>query len=410
MSITLGPIFNKQNGKIREWSITITLFNAKNNARPISGDIELIVIKDGDYAAYDTCSGYSGMKMTTSAQTIVSTGKNLTRKNATNVLTQAYKECQSKYNSKIKAGYSTDVAEEATTETQSIPFPMAVKSWKDHKAKLSYPLFIQPKLDGCRMLAIYKDGEVKLVTRRLHDIAGFIKIKEDLLEMFVASGLKSFIIDGELYTHGMNLQSISGIVRNESAEESVKEQLSFYVFDCFDMAQPKMGFKHRIEVLKRFVNSSASDAIVLNDTFQVETSEKADLYYKNLTADGYEGVIYKSDDRPYDFDFNKEKRSAWYLKRKKQDDAEYMIVGFGQGKGKDLGCIVFELQTNEGKTFNSVPNGTYVYRKELYAQALEAFDTAFKGKLAKVVFDDLSKDGVPLRGRIVQIGRDLSFD
>ncbi|KAL4168058.1 hypothetical protein KRP22_011463 [Phytophthora ramorum] len=287
---------------------------------------------------------------------------------------------------------------------------MAAKSWKDHKAKLVYPLYIQPKLDGIRMIAKYANGEVTLYTRRLHDIIGFQQIKQDLKQMFDASGYTTFTIDGELYAHGMNLQTISGLVRSESINEAKKEALQYYVFDCFDVAQPTLDFGSRIATLTQFVDSSKSTMIVLNDTIQVETSADADAYYDRVTQDGYEGVIYKSSNRPYEFDFNKEKQSSWYLKHKKQDDAEFAIVGYTQGKGKDLGCIVFELQGPNNKTFNSVPNGTYDYRKLLFKQAEQSFDTNFKGKLAKVVFDDLSKDGVPLRGRIVQIGRDLTFD
>jgi len=221
--------------------------------------------------------------------------------------------------------------------------------------------------------------------------------------------LKSFIIDGEVYSHGVNLQKISGIVRGVSTEEAVKETLQYWVFDCFDVNQPLLGFKDRFNALQKFANSSLSDMIVLNDTSRLSTPAEADQYYNRVVSNGYEGVIYKSDDRPYEFDFNKEKRSSWYLKRKKQDDAEYPIIGFTQGKGKNLGCVVFELSVN-GTTFNCVPNGPYAYLKQLYDQAVASFDTTFKGKLAKVVFDDLSVDGVPLRGRIVQIGRDLSFD
>ena len=284
-----------------------------------------------------------------------------------------------------------------------------MKSWKDQKGKLSYPCFVQPKLDGIRMVAKFNQGDVDLITRRLHNIVGFQKVKEDLKAMFKASKLKDLFIDGELYSHGMNLQSISGIVRNESIEEEVKDTLQYHVFDCFDVGKPALGFETRYALLREFVESSPSIMIVLNDTVEVDTSSDADMYYKKVVSNGYEGVIYKSMARPYEFDFNKEKRSSWYLKRKKQDDAEYPIVGFTQGKGKDLGCIVFELQADQ-KKFNCVPNGTYDYRKQLYAQAVESFDDTFKGKLAKVVFDDLSKDNVPLRGRIVQIGRDLSFD
>lgn len=408
MSFTLGPIFNSQNGKIREWSITISLFT-KTGLQVSIDNIESTEVLDGYYASYSTCSGYSGMKMTTSASTIISVGKNIGRKNETNVLTQAYKECQSKHASKLKAGYTEERQLNTNPPSALLPFPMAVKSWKDHQSKISYPCFVQPKLDGVRMLAKFDGNEVKLITRRLHDIVGFKKIKEDLKHMFKKSKMKDLFIDGELYSHGVNLQTISGIVRNESVEEDVKDTLQYYVFDCFDVGQPDMGFEDRFELLKKFVDSSKTDIIVLNETIKSETATEADRYYKKVISHGYEGVIYKSSSRPYEFDFNKEKRSSWYLKRKKQDDAEYPIVGFAQGKGKDLGCIVFELQA-ETKTFNCVPNGTYEYRKQLYSEAMEDFDSTFKGKLAKVVFDDLSKENVPLRGRIVQIGRDLSFD
>lgn len=412
MPITLGPIFNQQNGKVREWSITIALYDSKDKSIGITSIDDDINIKSDYYASYSTLSGYTGMKMTNSDPTIVSIGKNLGRKNETNVLTQAYKECQSKYALKIKSGYT--IAEPTKTKKETnhsgLPFPMAVKSWKDHKAKLQYPLYIQPKLDGIRMLAKYDRGSIKLITRRLHDITGFEKVKNELKTMFESSGLKSFYIDGELYSHGVNLQTISGIVRNESIDESVKETLQYHVFDCFDVNQPKLTFRDRVDTLTTFVNSSKSNMVVLTPTMQVTNDGEATNEYQRLIKDGFEGTIYKSSDRPYDFDFNKEKRSAWYLKRKKQEDAEFPVVGYTQGKGKDLGCIVFVLQGPNDKTFNCVPNGTYDYRKELYAKAVKSFKETFEGILVKVVYDDLSKDGVPLRGRIVQIGRDLQFD
>ena len=103
MSITLGPIFNVQNRKTREWSIVIELFNSSNERVSI---VDSMNIAEGYYSQYYTISGYENMKMTTSARTTISIGKNIGKKNETNVLTQAMKECQSKYASKIKAGYT----------------------------------------------------------------------------------------------------------------------------------------------------------------------------------------------------------------------------------------------------------------------------------------------------------------
>lgn len=410
MSFTFGPIFNAQNGKIREWSIVINLFDKKKTHIDIT-DIENQEVEDGYYTEYYTVSGYQNMKMTQSANTTITIGKNIGKKNETTVLTQAYKECKSKYAAKIKAGY-TEKIQKADKEVakDAMPFPMAVKSWKDHGMKLKYPLFIQPKLDGIRLLARMEDGKVKLYTRRLHDIVGFDKLKNDILCLFKSSKLTTFIIDGELYCHGMNLQTISGIVRNESISEEEKEQLKYHVFDIFDIKQPMLNFKQRYEILERLFTSCDTTMVSLNPTNVASSETDAEKSFKSYVKDGYEGVIYKSSDKPYEFDFNKEKRSGWYLKRKKQDDDEFPIVGYTSGKGKDIDCIVFQLEGPNKKIFNCVPNGTYEYRKELFKQAEASFDTSFKGKLAKVVYDDLSKDGIPLRGRIVQIGRDLAFD
>jgi ATP-dependent DNA ligase len=410
MSFTLGPIFNTQGNKVRTWSIAIELHDANGGVVAIKEPPSETVVTEGFFATYSTISGYAGMKMTESARTTVRVGKNLGKKNETNVLTQAISECASKHSSKLKAGYTETATQSSMDTGGQVPFPMAVKSWKDHKSKLSYPLYIQPKLDGIRMIAQWVDGDVKIFTRRLHDITGFAKIKSDLRKMFVASGKTSFIIDGELYLHRMSLQTISGIVRNESISESEKEVLKYHVFDCFDVADRSLGFATRIGILSEFVGSITSSQVILNHTTCVATPELADQYYTRITADGYEGIIYKSSNTPYEFDFNKEKRSSWYLKRKKQEDSEFPISGYTQGKGKDIGCIVFELVGPGGKVFNSVPNGSYDYRRQLYTEACKSFDTSFKNKLAKVVYDDLSNDGVPLRGRIVQIGRDMQFD
>lgn len=419
MSLTLGPLFNTQNNKVRTWSIRISLFDATTRQIAIPGNIanvEDVAIHHGYFATYSTTSGYVGLKMIQSAETVVISGKHLGKKNQTTVLTQALKECQSKYAAKIHLGYIDQTTSSGTetpivSETNwSLPFPMALKSWKDHKSKLKYPLYVQPKLDGVRMLAIYENDDVKFFTRRRREIVGFDNIKQSLKKMFQVAKNRSFIIDGELYAHGVNLQTISGIVRSEAINEDTKSMLHYHVFDCFAVIQPDLDFSARYEILTTFVHAAPSPVIELTPTILVATSAQANNYYMTVTSDGYEGIIYKSQGKKYEFDFNKEKRSMCYLKRKKQADGEYAITGFTEGKGKDKGCIVFMLETTGGRPFKCVPNGTYAYRRELYAQAKTDFATYFQGTLAKVVYDDLSVDLVPLRGRIVQVGRDLFFD
>ncbi len=76
--------------------------------------------------------------MTTSAPTIVHTGKNLGKSNATNVLTQAYSECTSKYTKKIKSGYTEEISHQNKERSNAdVPIPMNLKQWNDFKEKLT---------------------------------------------------------------------------------------------------------------------------------------------------------------------------------------------------------------------------------------------------------------------------------
>jgi ATP-dependent DNA ligase len=412
-AIAIGPIYNQQSNKIRSWQITINLFNAQHKRMSITGlDMN---VPEGAIAEYYTTNGLIGMKMTDSSPTVIRSGKNLGKKNATNVLTQAYSDCSSKYRLKLKSGYTETKADQDKISPDEIPIPMALKSWKDFGTRLKYPLFVQPKLDGLRMIAMLdSDGKVTLKTRRRHDIPKFNKLRTELQSMYDRSTDKTIILDGELYSHGMNLQNISGIVRAETGRDDEKDQLQYWLFDCFCVKDSTTHntldpFDIRLNRLNQFMsNRTKISQLVINDTVQMQSEQDADEYYTQMITNGYEGVIYKSLGKPYEYSFNKEKRSSWYLKRKQQFDSEFEIVSYTEGKGKDDKCVVFVLKTVGGIEFNSVPNGTYEYRKDLFYECEKDF-SQFKGKMAKVQFEDYSADKVPLRNRMIMI-RDLSFD
>ncbi len=410
-------LYNVSNAKTRHWSLQVSLFNASGERVQITGSE--MAIDDSWYTEVTSEYGFLNMKTTRSAPTRITSGKNLNKSNATNVLTQAMSECTSKYNLKIRAGFSVSVAnivQEDKTDadkTIAVPFPMALAVYKNQKNKITYPVYVQPKLDGVRMLALLNsNGEVYLSSRRHKEIPGFANLKQELKKI-LKPGL---ILDGELYSHGMNLQDISGIVRSESNQEN-KTQLQFYVFDCFCAQEtkglaikPDSTLEARITYLDRLVSSLRLETIVMTETQIAATEDQANEFYFKKIDEGYEGIVYKNTNRPYEFSFNREKRSLFNLKRKKAFDAEFKIVGYTQGKGKDLGCVIFICETSDGLQFNSVPNGDYAYRAMLYQDCVAQFDTKYKNKYCKVYYEDLSKTGVPLRSRIIQVIRDMSFD
>lgn len=404
--IVFETLYNKQKNKIRYWKGYIELYNDK-----VLVDIKPDYISDykfneSYFTLYMTSSGLIDGKETILAPTSILEGKNIGKKNETNVLTQALITVRSLYLKKNNSGYITETEyknnnNEINNQNNSIlPFPMSLNIYEKHKNKIEYPCYIQPKLDGIRLIAHIKNNEVIFTSRRLNEIYGFDNIKKELEKLNLD---ETFYMDGELYTHGMSLQDISSIVRNEKEDKENESLLKFYIFDCFDTEAPDVSFNERIEYLREIIKLNNFKFIEFVPTTMIYSEKEGDKLFKTYIDNEYEGIVYKNTDAIYEFSFNKEKRSMNYLKRKVNFTDEYTIMDFTEGKGSHKGCIIFTLITKNNKIFNCTPNWTLYYRKKMYKQALKNFEIIFLNKKATVSYDDLSDDGVPLRAHIITI-------
>lgn len=401
--ILFGHLYNPNgNNRMRIWSLWIELMDKKT---PISITNTLLKKKElpSTYVIeLHTETGLIDGKITISSPTIIQKGKNIGKKNETTVLTQALIEGRSMYDKKIKSGYTTTKEVSSHIPTQTFPFPMAVQSYEKYKHKIQYPVYIQPKLDGVRMVAKWVHGKVVIQSRRLHELADFEFIKKELSP--ILSKHPDLYIDGELYNHSMQLQQISGIVRAQLGDTSQQKQLQFWVFDCFSVQQPSIVFEERLKLLQSLFGTTKHTYIKIVPSHLISSESEGDKMFKNYLKDKYEGIIYKNRHTKYEFSFTKEKRSMQYQKRKACFDAEFKIVGFTQGdKGKDVGAVIFIMETKKGLIFHSVPNATYEERYALYQDCVLHFDTKYKNKMATIQYDDLSKTGVPLRARFITV-------
>lgn len=356
------------------------------------------------FTQYGTING----KVTTSALTEVF-GKNKNRSNETTNIRQAIMQAISMTNKKKQAGFSIN-----QNFTNDKLYPMALDIFSKNKEKIKYPCYIQPKLDGVRMLIKKnKNGiDMDLVSRRLHVITGFNNIREEAKELYSRlenEGCEVNFLDGEIYIHGKPLQDISGIVRGN--EDNSKEEMEYHIFDICskDTSMPSLL---RFQILSKIIldpHLKQFKYIKFVDTKLCKTEKISDDLFNDYINMGYEGIVYKQLDCVYESSSSREKRSLKYLKRKKQHDEEFKIVDYAEGKGKFKSLVIFRLETPEGNIFDCVPMGTAEYRKNLWEMCEKDF-TIFKNKLAKVKFDDYSKNGTPTRAVIVQIDRDISFD
>lgn len=315
--------------------------------------------------------GYEDGKKQVNAKP-VPVGKNIGKANETTPFQQACMDAESKWNLKKDKKYIT---ERPTKHNQSeIILPMLAHSYEKRKHNIKFPCFVQPKMNGVRCLAFIKDGKVTYQSRRgktwdtLEHLTPHLK---HLLDM---------ILDGEIYIHNENFQSITSL--SKKIQPGI-EKLEYWVYD---IAIAGIPFVHRIDLINRYIKPIGG-IIVPVETHICQDESKLKPFHDKFVQDGYEGLIIRNADGLYKFDH----RSADLQKYKEFFDEEYLIVGGKAGTGIHDGCVVFECMTSNEKLFSCYPKGSLEYRRELFTKLPELI-----GKQLTIRYQEKSNDGIPI--------------
>jgi DNA ligase-1 len=287
---------------------------------------------------------------------------NVGRTNERNNEQQAYFELDALIKKQNDKGYFGE-----GVEKQLLPTPMLANKWHDKKHLIKFPVFVQPKLDGVRMLM--QDGKC---WSRMG--------KEFIPEVVkhIAMNTNGMILDGELILTGATFQDTIRAVKKYRPEESPK--LTYHVFDIIE----DFSFWRRFEKLSRFIH--VSSAVKLVPTDWVPNEELMMGMHSSYIAQGYEGTIIRVINGKYQIG----QRSSELLKLKDFDDAEFTIVGVEEGEGRDSGAAIFVCITDQGNTFSVRPKGTIEGRQAIYIT-----QDSFIGKPLTVRYQGFSEDGIP---------------
>lgn len=263
--------------------------------------------------------------------------------------------------------------------------------------KLTFPCFVQPKLNGVR--ALYQRG--RFYSRDEHEWGS--SVLAHLVEPLLATiGIGSTILDGELYIHGWSLQRInSAVAVKRSAPASDTPSIQYHVFD---VVKPGTSFSDR-QYLIRELLGSGSECVRVVPTDLVYDQAQADAYFTARALAGYEGCMYRLGDCPYTLPgcgSTKDNRVQHMLKRKAWRDDDFRVLGVQEGRETDLGgkyvgsLGAFLLGTQSGSTFTAAPAFTDHER-------LHYWTNPPTGKLAVVKYLNLSDDGIPLNPTVLAI-------
>lgn len=151
-------------------------------------------------------------------------------------------------------------------------------------------------------------------------------------------------------------------------------------------------YHQRYQLLKKMFDNAKKlkvsiPNLVLINTYTVNDEQEMMKYHLNLTSkDGYEGVMIRNPNGLYRL----KHRSTDLLKYKSFYDDEFKIIGFKEGKGKDKGTVIWEVETKKGQPFFVRPGGTLEERQEFFKNGKK-----YIGKMLNVRYIKLSDDGIP---------------
>lgn len=295
-------------------------------------------------------------------------GLNIGKSNETTDKDQCLSELDSIIRHQRDRGYSED-----GSATHMPTKPMLANKYKDKKHLLKWPVFVQPKLDGFRML---KDGDGEAAWTR----GGKQHVEECVKHLMWDTG--DYTIDGELILPGnQKLQLTAQAAKKYKA--GISETLMYHVYD---VVIPELPYSKRLPILKKLLQNAPKN-VILVPTLQVADEKEMFEQHARFVGQGYEGTIIRTDAAGYEIGF----RSNSLLKYKDFQDDEFTVVDVEEGKGSFEGKAILVCDNKHGGQFRVTPEGTMEYREELWKKRKKLV-----GQLLTVRYQTLSEDGNPI--------------
>lgn len=316
--------------------------------------------------------------------------KNIGKANETTGQIQAILEAHSEWNHKKDQLYmegeeSTEEKGSAETAVGDRIRPMLADKWTEYKKYAQFPGAVSPKLDGVRVMIYKNDDEKTIMVSRLgKEYQHMEGIRREATQV-ISNSSEDLILDGELYSHNIPFNAISGAVRSQTNPSKYDEILEYYIFDLWVPSKPNLTYKQRMDILRSICNKD--DYKRLRFLFYEEVQNESEIQEKHAkyVSEGYEGLMFRNLNGKYVLG----RRVKDLLKYKEFIDEEFKVIDVIRGTGTEAGAAVFVCQTAEGEVFNVRPRGSIEKRKQQYLNK-----NKYIGKYLTVRYQQGQEEGV----------------
>jgi len=219
---------------------------------------------------------------------------------------------------------------------------------KKHESKLKGQVFVEPKLDGVRVIAICdtEKDEVILMSRNGKELVNFPHINTQLYHLLGELD-RSWVFDGEIMS--ADFQSLMKQIHRKGDAQTDDAVLN--LFDCMPLQMFQQGectepLTKRKEWLESF-DFGPNIRTIESVRFDLDEDYDKFMDYNKMCIDkGYEGIMIKPQNGVYEC-----KRSSLWLKVKPFIEVSLKVVAVEEGTGRNagkLGALIVE-GTDDGK-------------------------------------------------------------
>lgn len=290
----------------------------------------------------------------------------------------------------LQAGFSESTANKAGYDIPKFEVMLAKDGKKCKKLKdiVTKGVFVSPKLDGYRCIAVCDGSEVTMYSRNGTLYENFPAVREELTALTKAHG--AFVFDGEIMSDTFN-----DMQRNAFSSDN-RKQVGDVVFHVFGMIGydewESDNFKDttrerevdRVSFFNANINSdSCIRHVSQHEVYDVEEILNLErLYLKQ----GYEGAMVLPADIPY----FKGKKSNKLMKFKTMLSMECEIVGMTEGINKYTGMLgALNLVQENGVKCDCGSGFSDEQRKDFWNNKNSTIN-----RLVEIKYQELTPDGV----------------
>lgn len=269
---------------------------------------------------------------------------------------------------------------------------------KFDESKIEYPIRVEPKYDGMRLLAIGNQDGFEFRTR-----SG--KLVESISDNVINS-LKSMYESGTDVWLPETLMVFDGELMGENFADTMRqgrkaghkfENGKFYCFDAFPLEvfqklrikpNPSESYEVRHKQLRTVYDRAGlgdDDGVILPPSYIVRKFEEISTMYDGVRERGLEGLIIKRMNGLYH-----PRRNVDWMKMKGQEEEDVVITGAEEGTGKNEGILGAVIVDFKGVSVNVGGGFSDAQRANLWKMHNEG---SLVGKVIEVWFHEVTPDG-----------------